>query len=111
MLSRSCREQFFNVDFQLDKLQILFLKLDEPPSSIVNFTILCLKYFIWRAKFSESDLNLPIFLRYLFLKLKDLKEAKIYCNKEYEFNKWNAIFDILSRTRPDNEQHLVPELE
>ena len=102
----------FNVDFQLDIIRVLFLKLDESPFSVTNFTILCFKNFIWRAKFSQGEVILPLFLNYFFSKLKDLKEALIYCNKMYEFDRWNSIFNYLhdlSRIRPRIEQHVEVE--
>ena len=102
----------FNVDFQFNVTQILFLKLDEHPLSITNFTILCFKYFIWKVKFSNGEVILPLFLQFFFSKLKDLKEAMIYRNRMYDFDRWNSIFDHLnnlSRTRPRTEQHLEVE--
>lgn len=106
-LIQSIRQWLATIGFNLDisKLKILFGKLDERPTSINNFILLSVKYFIWKCRLSSSVLSLEIFKKYLFSKLKDLKEALEYCDKIVNFQQWNNIFDCLSRSVLCTEQN------
>ena len=81
----------------LDRTKLLFGLVTEPSNSVVNFTILCCKSFIWRSKFSTKDLSLGSFQKYLFHKLTDLKNVYQMIGKEHKFEIWNNIYDNLSR--------------
>ena len=104
---RECQAECQVLGFNLDisKLKILFGKLDERPTSINNFILLSVKYLIWKCRLSSSVLSLEIFKKYLFSKLKDLKEALEYCDKIVHFQQWNNIFDCLSRSVLCTEQN------
>ena len=86
-----------NYNLPLDRTKLMFGLHDQASSSVLNYVILCVKYFIWKTKFQSKDLSLPIFQKYLKSKLEDLKDAYIYIEKEKQFNQWNNVYVYLSR--------------
>ena len=86
-----------DINIPLDRVKLLFGVLTEPSNSVVNFTILCSKSFIWRSKFSTKELSLASFQKYFLHKLTDLKHVNKMIGKENKFEVWNDIYDYLSR--------------
>ena len=86
-----------DINIPLDRVKLLFGVLTEPSNSVVNFTILCSKSFIWRSKFSTKELSLASFQKYFLHKLTDLKHVYKMIGKENKFEVWNDIYDYLSR--------------
>ena len=66
-------------------------------TSIENYLILVSKYYIWKTKFTNKEVSLNLFKKYLFNKLSDLKNALTYANKIEDFSQWNVIYNELSR--------------
>ena len=58
---------------------------------------MCRKNFIWRNKFTSKDLTLISYQKYLYQKLTEMKNAYILMGKMYKFDKWNNIYDCMSR--------------
>ena len=86
-----------NTNLPLDRAKLLFGLIDEPSNSVLNFTILCCKSFIWKSKFSTKEVTLALFQRYLFRKLTDVKYMYQMMGKENKFDVWINIYDDLSR--------------
>ena len=86
----------FNKNLPLDRKCLLFGIHDQSSNSVPNYIILCVKYFIWRAKFQNKDLSLPTFQKFLKYKLDDLNNAYIYEEREDKFEPWLVIYDFLS---------------
>ena len=80
----------------IEKLKILFGIHEESASSVSNFIILNAKQFIWRTKFGSKKLEIPLFQKYFYSKLIDLRNALIFRERLYEFSVWNNIFDFMS---------------
>ena len=81
--------------FPHSKKAVLFGFNDQPYDSILNFIILCSKYFIWK---SRLQLNPPFFGQLKFFlksKLNELKGALNWMDKEFEFEKWNCVLNLL----------------
>ena len=92
-----------NLVLPLEKNKILFGVFEESSNSSINYIILCTKYFIWRSKFTNINLSLSIFQKYLFLKLNELKEAFNYRGKNSEFDQFAHIYACLSRLQECTE--------
>ena len=86
----------FNKNLPLDRKSLLFGIHDQSSNSVPNYIILCVKFFIWRAKFQNKDLSLSTFQKFLKCKLDDLKNANLYEEREDKFEQWIVIYDFLS---------------
>ena len=62
-LLKSIKQWLATIGSELDisKLHILFGKLDERPTSINNFILLSVKYFVWKCRLSCALLSLDLF--------------------------------------------------
>ena len=85
------------INFSQNRDKLLFGDHDHPSNSIVNFTALCGKYYIWRTKFQSKQLSLLHFQEFLKDKLVDLKNACLYEDKEDKFEEWRLIFYCVVR--------------
>ena len=85
------------INFSQNRDKLLFGDHDHPSNSIVNFTALCGKYYIWRTKFQSKQLSLVNFKDFLKDKLVDLKNACLYEEKEDKFEEWRLIFYCVVR--------------
>ena len=80
----------------LQRSVLLFGIHSEQYNSVLNYTILLAKSFIWKAKFSSKDLSLIEFQKYLYKKLSTIKNAFILMGKEDHFQRWINVYDYLS---------------
>ena len=85
--------RIFNFDIPLEKKKIIFGIQEQNISSVPNYLILCVKYFIWKSKFQGQHPTLNLFKIYLKNKLKDLKNACLYENKNSKFEPWSSIYE------------------
>ena len=81
----------------LDRTKLLFGIFDEPSNSILNYIILCAKHYILRSKFTSKNISLIMYQKYLYQKLNEIKNALIFMGEESKFEKWNDIYEFLSR--------------
>ena len=86
-----------NVCIPLDRKILLFGFHDQSSGSVKNYIILCVKYFIWKAKFQSGELCFLAFQQYLKFKLEDLQNAYLFEGKDHKFVPWMLIYDCLSR--------------
>ena len=84
-----------NFEVSFDRTSLLFGNHSEDSSSVENYVILVAKYFIWKAKFTNKDLSIELFKKYLKSKLDDLKNAYAYSDKVDKFEQWNSIYVCL----------------
>ena len=98
----------FNICMELNRNKLLFGVHSEPGNSILNFTILTVKYYIWRTKFQNVTPNLSDYKNYLKNKLDDLKNACEYEEKESKFEKWIVIYDCLVRSCTGTNHNEAP---
>ena len=98
------------ISFSFTKKQVIFGNIDESPGSVINFILLCLKNYIWKAKFTGYGLSLRNFQYQLLSGLKRHKEALKYTNNESLFDQWSNIFNNLSGlpTCSDQNQASMP---
>ena len=92
------------VQIIFDRKIVLFGIHDKCINAKENFIILVSKYFIWKAKFTNKDLSLDLFKKYLFNKIDDLKNALTYADNDNQFNQWHDIYYYLSRLPSCSEQ-------
>ena len=78
------------------KTTILFGHHEQPITSVINHIILTVKFYIWFSRLQNQILNLNAFKKYLYTKLKELKNVYIYEKKEYKFDQWAVVFDSMS---------------
>ena len=88
----------------LDRKIVLFGMHEKSVNAKENFIILVSKYFIWKAKFTNKELSLELFKKYLYNKIEDLKNALAYANKDDQFNQWHDIYIHLLRLQSCSEQ-------
>ena len=86
-----------NTVFPLERAKLLFGIHSEPCNSVLNYTILCAKSYIWKAKFTTKDLTLESFQKYFYLKLISIKNVYLLMGKENRFDIWINVFNCLSR--------------
>ena len=80
----------------LDIKTILFCDPKTAIEDTSNFIILTAKYYIWRTKFQENAaINFNCYKSFLKFKLDDLKNALDYEGKQYLFDPWLTIYDLL----------------
>ena len=84
-----------NIEIPLENKVILFGFIDKPSNSVFNFLILCVKYYIWKAKFQNQELSLQAFKRFLKYKIENVKDAYIYEGKEYMFDEFVEVYNSL----------------
>ena len=86
-----------NINLPLEKKVVLFGKIDEDPNSVINYILLCVKNYVWKARTNENvnELSINLFKQFLSSKLNDLKEALEYSNKSCEFDKWSDLYNVL----------------
>ena len=79
----------------IDKTVILFGWHDQPFTSVINYIILTVKYYIWVSRLQNQILNLKAYKKYLFSKLDELKNACIYEKKEFKFDQWLVLYNSM----------------
>ena len=67
-----------NVELPSDKKIVLFGIVDQPVSSVSNYVILTIKYYIWVSRLNNHALNVTGYKKFLYFKLEELKNAYIY---------------------------------
>ena len=85
------------LQLNMNRNKALFGDHEKSITACENYLILIAKYFIWKSKFTNKDVSLNLFKKYLFNKLSDLKNALTYANKIENFSQWNEIYNELSR--------------
>ena len=86
-----------NMTLPLNITKVLFGIHEEHSFSPLNYTILCVKYYIWRVKFQNKDLSLGSFQKYFFQKLNYQRNAFIYRGDIHGFEKMCIIYESLLR--------------
>ena len=81
--------------FTFDRKILLFGDHSQPFTSVSNYIILSVKYYIWVTRIKNQNINLLAYKKYLYYKLKELKNVYRYEKKEYKFNQWLSIFSSL----------------
>ena len=81
--------------FPHSKKAVLFGINDQPYDSVLNFIILCSKYYIWKTRLQSNPPYLNLFKIFLKSKLNDLRGALNWMGKENEFEKWLNIYQTL----------------
>ena len=97
----------------LERAKLLFGIPNEQSHSVLNYIILSVKSYIWKAKFTTKDLSLIEFQKFLYLKLTEMKNVFILMGKENNFECWNDIYYFLSRLPEciaSNPEATVPPL-
>ena len=84
-----------NIDIPLNRNILLFGYHEQPFNSVVNYNILCVKYFIWKSKFKSQELHLRSYQYFLRGKLDDLKNAYLYEGKDHKFDPYVTLYDNL----------------
>ena len=87
--------QTFNKNIPLNRNVILFGIHNQPSTSVENFVILCVKYFIWKTKFQTAELSFISFKRFLKYKLEEISNACSFEEKDDSFEPWLLIYDCL----------------
>ena len=95
-----------NIEFLVDKKQMLFGCHNEQSNSVTNELLLIIKYFIWLSKFGGKNLNLILCQKFLFNKLEAKKDALAFSGKSVKFDHMLVIYDILSGL-PGCQAHLA----
>ena len=85
----------FSLTLPLNITSIIFGKAGESQDSVVNCLILWGKLYIWQNKFKNALLSLPVFLKFIFQKIKELKDVCEYLQKTEVFDQWLPIFSVL----------------
>ena len=84
------------LNLELDRKVLLFGIQNEPFTSVINYIILSVKYYIWFTRIKNEKPNLLAYKKYLFHELEELKNAYIYEKKDYKFDKWIFVFSNIS---------------
>ena len=82
------------IDLPLDKVKIIF-GLSGKKNEMINYILLCGKYFIWRERLDSKSLSFVAFKRYFKTILDQLRNALIFEEKLYLFEPWLIIYDVL----------------
>ena len=85
-----------DVKIPSNKKLLLFGCVDQSVSSVSNYIILTVKYYIWVSRLNNNPLNVAGYKRFLYFKLEELKNAYIYEKKDHVFNQFLVIFNSLS---------------
>ena len=83
------------IKIPVDKSKRIFGCQAQPVTSVSNYVILAIKYYIWFSRLNNHILNLTAFKKYLLFKLDELKNAFIYEKKEHKFNQWSVVYENL----------------
>ena len=86
-----------NVYIPMDRKALLFGLQDKASTSVENYIILYVKYYIWKTKFQSKLLDFRSFRTFLKNKLEDLKRAYNHEEKDYRFEPLVLIYDSLLR--------------
>ena len=87
--------------FELSKTKILFGVTGKSPDSILNFTILTAKAFIWNCKYKKKIPRFLHFKYYFKNTLYVLKEMYCIKNLYYLWEPWEYIYTMLDDERPE----------
>ena len=82
------------IDLPLDKVKIIF-GLSGKNNEMINYILLCGKYFIWKERLDSKSLSFVVFKRYIKTILDQLRNALIFKEKLYLFEPWLIIYDVL----------------
>ena len=85
----------FQINIPLDRKILLFGFHNQSSGSVQNYTLLCVKYYIWITKFQTAELCFQAFLKYFKTKLEDIKNAYSYQDKDEKFEPWLLIYNCL----------------
>ena len=88
--------RLLNIDLPLDKNVLIFGCQDQGSNSVLNYVILCVKYFIWKTKLQCQQLSFRALQSFLKNKIEDLKNACLYEDKEFMFNPFIVLYDSLT---------------
>ena len=79
----------------MDRKALLFGLNDQAATTVNNYLILCVKYYIWKSKFQTKQLTFLALKTFLKSKLEDLKMAYFYGDKESCFEPWLTVYECL----------------
>ena len=85
----------FQISLDYSLKTVLFGNHKEPCDSVLNYTILIAKGYIWKSKFDKSLISFIAFKKYFKHKLEDLKDSCNYIDKMFLFDRWINIFASL----------------
>ena len=85
----------FQISLDYSLKTVLFGNHNEPCDSVLNFTILIAKGYIWKSKFDKSPISFIAFKKYFKHKLEDLKDSCNYIDKMFLFDRWINIYASL----------------
>ena len=82
-----------NINLPLDRKILLFGILEENSNSVLNYLILCVKYYIWKTKLQFQQLSFLALQRFFKNKLEDLRNAYLYEDKVYKFEPFTVVYN------------------
>jgi hypothetical protein len=89
-------------NLEVSKIKIMFGVKEKPPDSIVNFTILVGKSFIWNCKYQKKNPDFLVFKSYFKNTLNVLKEM-YYVKDLYDmWQPWEYMYNLLVQERGDD---------
>ena len=85
----------FNTNIPIRISTILFGHEKESPDSVINYTLLVAKRYIWTNKFHSTPLSFIAFRKTLKKKLNELKDMLEYKDELVKFDQWLYLYDSL----------------
>ena len=85
-----------STDLPLNRKILLFGYQDQTSNSVVNYIILCVKYYIWKTKLQYQHLSFHTLQKFLKNKLEDLKNAFSYEDKQFKFEPFIVLYNSVS---------------
>ena len=85
----------YNTNIPIRISTILFGLEKESPDSVINYTILVAKRYIWTNKFNSTPLSFIAFRNTLKKKLNELKDMLEYKDELVYFDQWLHLYDFL----------------
>ena len=79
----------------LDTTSLLFGFHEQPITSITNYVILTIKFYIWVSRIKDQNLFLTAYQFYLYHRLDELKNAFIYDKKDHNFDPFVTLYNTL----------------
>ena len=83
------------INLPLDTKSLLFGVHEQPATSVVNYVILTVKYYIWVSRLRNQSLFYDAYQGFLFKRLEDLRNAYIYSKKDHNFDPYIVLFNSL----------------
>ena len=88
--------RIININLPLDRKVLLFGYQEQNSNSLLNYIILCVKYYIWRTKLQVQQLSFTALQRFIKNKIDELKDAFLYEDKVCKFEPFLVLYNSLS---------------